>query len=56
LIMNHLIDYPSGSYSIVSEFVALVATLGYVIDKSTEILGKPSGALIWLRLMLRVMR
>jgi len=41
LIMNHLIDNPSGRYSIVSEFVVPVATLDYVIDKSTEILDKP---------------
>jgi hypothetical protein len=41
LIMNHLIDYPSGRYSIISKFVVPVATLDCVIDKSTEILDKP---------------
>jgi FkbM family methyltransferase len=41
LIMNHIIDNPIGRYPIVGEFVVPVATLDYVIDKSTEILGKP---------------
>jgi hypothetical protein len=39
--MNHLINNPSGRYPIVGEFVVPVVTLDYVIDKSTEILGKP---------------
>jgi len=41
LIMNHIIDNPSGGYPIVGEFVVPVVTLDYVIDKSTEIFGKP---------------
>lgn len=37
LIMSHV----SGGYSIVGEFIVPVVTLDYIIDKSTEVIGKP---------------